>query len=387
MQECINCGHSFDEKVLDCPKCIELDTKNRPDLISVSAITAQLLTEKGSSSIDSNLGELWPKNDDVCFKLITQVEKKFDAKNKFHSYLSEDNSIKSVPHFLEGYIKEEIDFKQLITQLMAEIISSARGVGAHKITGGNILFMHYKSHDKGDLGQLLAIMVDKKDGFDFDAVSLVPRNTPHINLDALKQAALFDLTLFDEVYPKIPNRDTYLKFIKGNTSGNFFKSAFGCDERNTDNVKSIDELRRAISDFEEKNKLGASYYERAKNSFEILIAKAEKDKAPVSAQSLYDAIESHLPSDSHLKGTFANFVNTGGYQVNPHIEPTKNSVKSGRWVDIEAGDKSFLGKVVRTKVGKLGSGMPAEYEDGRLTLLITDPLQRKEFEKLIELTN
>lgn len=113
--------------------------------------------------------------------MITQVEKKFDAKNKFHSYLSEDNSIKSVPHFLEGYIKEEIDFKQLITQLMAEIISSARGVGAHKITGGNILFMHYKSHDKGDLGQLLAIMVDKKDGFDFDAVSLVPRNTPHIN--------------------------------------------------------------------------------------------------------------------------------------------------------------------------------------------------------------
>lgn len=80
-------------------------------------------------------------------------------------------------------------------------------------------------------------------------------------------------------------------------------------------------------------------------------------------------------------------MNTGGYKVNHHIEPTKNSVKAGQYVDIVATDKSFSGKVVRKKVGASGSGKPVEYEDGRLTLLITDHNQQREFERLIEAQN
>lgn len=384
MLECVECGHSYDESFAECPKCSVLNADDRPELVAVAAITVQLITERGSSEIDSKIGELWPKTDDVCYKLITQVEQKFAAKNKYHSYLRENSSLTSAPSRLKRYIKSEVDFKMLVTQLTGELISAARDAGAHKVTGGSILFMHYKSHDEGDLGRLLAILVDKKEGFDFDEVSLVPKNTPHLNLDALRQAALYDLTLFDVTYPEVPTGDTYLKFIKGNSSGSFFKSAFGCDERNTDNVLSIEQLRLAISDFEEKNDLGGSFYEEAKKSFEMLIERAERLKKPISVTTIYEAIESHLPEGSHLRGTFANFVNTGGYNVNHHIEPTRNSVKAGQWVDIEAADKSFSGKVVRSKVGKAGSGMPAEYEDGRLTLLITNPTQQKEFEKLIE---
>lgn len=278
MLECVECGHSFDEKLNDCPKCAELHDVIRPELVAVAAKTVQLITERGSPEIESKIGELWPQNDDVCYKLISQVEQKFAAKNKFHSYLRENNSIKSLPSTLKRYVENKLDFSGLVSSMMQQLVIAARESGAHKLTGGSILFMHYKSHENDDLGRLLAILVDKKDGFDFDEVSLVPKNTPHLNLDALRQAALYDLTLFELIYPEIPKEDTYLQFIKGNSSASFFKSAFGCDERNTDNVLSVDQLRVALSDFDEKHNIGSAFYENAKVDFELLIERAEKRK-------------------------------------------------------------------------------------------------------------
>ena len=384
MLDCVDCGFSYDDGVAECPRCEEQEKNERPRLVSVAAVTAEFITKTGSSKLESKLGSLWPASDDVCFKLITLVEKKFAAKNKFHSYLKEDNSIHSTPSRLENYIKGVVNFESLVGLFMKEMVNSAEDAGAHKVTGGNIVFMHYKGHEPEDLGHMLAIMVDKKDGFDFDE-NLVPKDTPHINIDAMRQAALYDLTLFDATYPEVPKRDTYLKFIKGNSAGAFFKKAFGCDESNTDNAHSVEQFRLAIVEFEEKHSLGANFYNDARRDFELLIEKAaKKDGIPVSLDELNEAVEAHIPHDSPLKGTFGTFVNVNGYEINQHIEPTADSVKKGQWVNVESIDKSFSGKVVRTKVGKCGSGMPVEYENGRLTVLITDESKRKELEKLIE---
>lgn len=388
MQTCSVCEFSFDKNISECPKCEIENTDKKQELITKAAITARLTTPKGDISNDivlnSEVGKLWPTNDEICFKLINQVEKKFTNKGKFHSYLDENDSFRSKPTYLKNYIDNKINFRTLVDYFMDELLIEARRVGSKKITGGNILFMHYKSHDANDLGRFLAILVDKKDGFDFEENSLKPINTPHLNLDSLRQAVMFDLTLFDEVYPDRPNNDTYLKFIMGNSTAGFFKKAFGCNQNNIDNAKSVFQLRDAISEYTDKFQLGPNFYQKAKNSFESIILETAKKKGTVSVETLYDAIEKNLPSShSHLKGNFKNFIAQNDYEINHFIEPTKPSAESGKYVNIETEDKSFTGKVARKRVGKTGSGKPIEYEDGILTIRITSPSQKEEFEKLI----
>lgn len=384
MLDCVECEFSYDEEQSDeCPRCIEL-AKDRPELVAVSAITSQFITQAGSSSLDSKIGELWPESDDVCYKLITEVEGKFKRKNKFHSYLSENKSSASIPSRLQSYISNKIEFKTLVTLFMGEILNAARDAGASKVSGGNIVFMHYKGHEEGDIGRFLAIMVTKKDGFDFDETNLVPKGSSHINLDALRQAALFDLTLFDEIYPDIPDSETYLKFIKGNSTGAFFKKAFGCDENNADNAESVEQIREAIADFQEKYSFSSHFYNEARKSVDVIIEKAAKNKESVPLTKLFDAVEKHIPDDSHLKGTFGIFVNENEYQINQHIEPSLDSAKKGKSISVEANDKSFTANIIRKKVGGKGSGKSIEYHDGQIILNVTDEKVRQELEKLVE---
>jgi nucleoid-associated protein YejK len=379
---CIECNFSYDDTLEECPRCEELKSAVRPELVAIAAMTAEFITQAGSSKLEAKIGDLWPKNDNVSFKLITEVERKFEGKNKFHSYFSENHSLNSAPNLLKTYINNQITFVTLVNKFMESLVTVAKGVGVHKIAGGNIVFMHYKSNDDKDIGRLLAIWVTKKDGFDFYEDSLVPKNSSHINLDALRQAALFDLTLFDEVYPNVPTEDTYLKFIKGTSTGEFFKTAFGCNEKNIGNVDSIKNFRQAVSDYQDKHKLSNNFYIEATAKIELLLNEALKNGKPISLTTLCNAVDGQLPDDSELKGTFESFINDNGYQINHHIEPTLNSVKAGQSIEVVAGDKSFSAKILKRLIGIAGSGSTVEYGDGRLTFLIVDQEQKKELMKL-----
>ena len=380
---CVECDYSYEDTLAECPKCVELESAERPKLVAVAAMTAQFITQLGSSNLEAKLGDLWPENDDVSYKLITEVERKFKNKNKFHSYFSKTNASDSAPSILSGYIGETIEFDELVSKFMDSLVASAEDVGAHKVAGGNIVFMHYKSHEEDDLGRLLAIWVTKKEGFDFDPETLLPIDSSHLNLDALRQAALFDLTLFDASYPDIPAEETYLKFIKGASTGEFFKVAFGCDEKNADNAHSIAQLRKAVGHFQDKHKLSNEFYMDASAKVETLLDRALKGGKAVSLTTLCNTVEDLLPEDSPLRGTFKSFINNNGYEINEHIEPTVNSVSSGQSIDIAAGDKSFSAKILRKQVGAAGSGSIIEYDtDGRLTFLITDEEQKRLLAKL-----
>ncbi|WP_435274756.1 hypothetical protein ACMAZF_16055 [Psychrobium sp. nBUS_13] len=81
MLSCVECDFSYEESLDECPRCIELENIERPELIAVAAMTAQFITQAGSSKLESKIGALWPENDDICFKLITEVERKFKGKN------------------------------------------------------------------------------------------------------------------------------------------------------------------------------------------------------------------------------------------------------------------------------------------------------------------
>jgi phage FluMu protein Com len=393
LTECLVCELEYlEEEHAECPRCAELNSIKRPELVSEAAITARLTTPKQGGSLGKHVGKIWPNNDTICYKLISEVERKFAGKNKFNSFLKEDNSFKSQPNILKDYIskydsdknKNQNNFITLVNDFMDKIVIEARSVRGN-VTGGSIVFMHYKSIEPSDKGRLLAIMVDKKEGFDFDDINLIPKDADHINLDNLRQAALFDLTLFDECYPNIPENETYLKFIKGSSQANFFKHAFGCDEKHVDNVKSIKEIRKALAKFTEKHKLGGDFYTDASEKIEENLLKAKKTKIPASANSIYKDIESVLhTSHSHLKDTFSNFVLTNGFEVNHHIEPTENSIKDGQCVILDAEDKSYSGKVKKDSIGKSGSGSIVTYQDGKLTFEITNPETRKELELLIK---
>ncbi|WP_181725311.1 nucleoid-associated protein [Vibrio paracholerae] len=290
MLSCVECDFSYEDTLEECPRCAELEHVERPDLVAVAAMTAEFITQAGSSKLEAKIGDLWPKNDDVSFKLISEVERKFKGKNKFHSYFSENNSIGSAPNLLKTYIGKQIIFSELVKKFMDSLVAAAKEVGVHKVAGGNIVFMHYKGHEDTDIGRLLAIWVTKKDGFDFDEESLVPKDSSHLNLDALRQAALFDLTLFDEVYPNVPTDDTYLKFIKGTSTGAFFKTAFGCDERNAGNVDSIKNLRHAVSDYQDRYQLSNDFYMDATAKVETLLEVAQKSGKPISLSTLCNAV-------------------------------------------------------------------------------------------------
>ncbi|MFT6584802.1 MAG: nucleoid-associated protein YejK [Cognaticolwellia sp.] len=385
MFDCTECGYEFDNSLVNCPECdTSVAIAKRPELIALAAITTEFITQPGSSKLESKVGKKWPINEDICYNLISQVEKKFKRKNKFHSYYDESNDTNSTQVRLVNFILEKITFEKIVTLFMDSLIAKAREAGVSKVAGGNIIFMHYKSLETGDIGRLLAIMVDKKDGFDFDE-NLIPTDSQHINLEALRQAALFDLTLFEATYPEVPEDETYLKFIKGNSTGEFFKKAFGCEIK-VDNGRSVSELRKALVDFQEHNKLSEQFYDGANKTLESMLAKAAKSKDSIAVTSLFDAIESHLPEGSSLKGTFGNFVNTREYEINHHIEPTDQNVKDGKWVDVNASDESFKAKIYRSKIGASGSGKLVEYDEEKCQLIlnVTDKNTRKALSKLVK---
>ena len=110
MFSCVECDFSYEESLDECPRCIELESIERTELIAVAAMTTQFITQQGSSKLEVKVGELWPENDQVSFKLITEVERKFKNKNKLHSYFTQDNSLDSAPSILNNYINKEINF-------------------------------------------------------------------------------------------------------------------------------------------------------------------------------------------------------------------------------------------------------------------------------------
>lgn len=384
MLECAECGEVFDKSLDSCPECEAPAPVERSKFVAVAALTAEFITQIGSSSLSSKIGDLWPQNDDICYRLIVEVENKFKRKNKYHSYYDEDLSPSSTPSRLTSYIDGVLQFKDLVALFMSALVDAAREVGAYKIGGGNIVFMHYKSHEEEDAGRLMAIMVDKKDGFDFDD-RLIPTNSQHINLDAMRQAALFDLTLFNTTYPNLPCEEAYLKFIKGASKGRFFREAFGCKIR-AENTRSISQLYDALDDFQTHHGLPDSFYDTAKKALDTVLSSAAKNKRAVPVGALYETIESALELDSPLRGTFQVFVNSKGYEINNHIEPTTGSVEAEKWVSIEASDESFVAKVFKQRIGAIGSGAVVQYDPDayKLILEVSSEAARAALSKLID---
>ena len=391
MTQCSECGHQVHESITTCPECnvditvsVEAPQNTGPALIAVGAITGEFIPSQNGSELTSRVGSTWPVSEERCFSLISVMEKKFKAKNKFHSYYEEDRLSTSPQSRLLSYIEQELTLTELATNFMADLTSAAIESGQSRRVDGHVVFMHYKTNgDEDDLGRLLVFMVGKKEGFDFDG-NLVPTSTTHINIDALRQAALFDLTLFHATYPEEPEAETYLKFIKGNSSAKFFQLSFGCVAR-ADNKRSTEQLYDALDSFQQVNGLSESFYQTARANIDRHLSSAASLKKPISAATLYQAVESALPEGSTLRNTFEAFVNNSGYEINTHIEPTSKNVEDEKWVTIHSSDQSFKAEVYKQQIGATGNGQPIEYDSTThiLSFHIVDDRTRRELERLV----
>ena len=383
--ECNNCGFKFDSSLESCPKCELVSSIKESPLIVKAAVTARFTSEKGSDELTIDIGREWPLTSKICLDLIGQVEAKFKAKIKFHSFLSKNKTGTSVPTSVRKYIDNNSSFRELVAFFLNELKSNAMAAGTRLVTGGNLVFMHYKTHEEDDVGKFFAILVSKKDGFDFEQDTQIPKSSSHIDLSKLKQAVRIDLTLFDEVYPE-PSH--YLQFIQGTSKSEFFKIAFGCNVNNVDNAESVEQIRQAVVDFGKVNKLGPVFSRNATDAIEKQFQWAVKNREAISIDLIIQEVEQQIPNRAKNKGLFTDFLTAGNYRINPYVQPSRKMAEDGNWVTIETDHSSFKGKVLKNKITKVGdsvgSNVEFDVENKKLVIKLTDPDQIAELTRVVE---
>ncbi|WP_454833528.1 nucleoid-associated protein [Rahnella aceris] len=378
-QECGNIIDDIDQPCENCganPNIVRIGNQN---FFAVGAITAHLEKDK---KFDFTIGNLWDLTTPVANEFITRIEKKFRRKNKFHNFLANNRLPNSIPDLLTRFIGSKLLFEDLCSVVMKNFKLNANSEDVvAKLVGGTIVFLHYKSlDDVNDLGKLLIVMVDKRGAFDFEEGSLQPRRLNPVNTDALRQAAMFDLTLFDECYPDNDGH-SYVDFIKGKSQSDFFKDSLGCT-KDVDNKRSINEVFRAIESFVSNNKLGRGIFEEVDNSVRDFLdqkARNSNDKS-VSIEEIQEVIDKCLPKKSKYKGTFKDYVYENEFKIDAQFEPTIYSAKQALTISLTDEDKNFEIKILRGAIGDAKSNKPVIIGSRANEVIIR--LSPEEFNKL-----
>ncbi|ELC7377686.1 nucleoid-associated protein [Enterobacter asburiae] len=379
---CQECGNVIDDIEQDCEVCGASPNVARignQNFMVVNAITAHLEKEK---IFEFTMGQLWNLTTPVATEFITRIEKKFRRKNKFHNYLVKDTLPNSIPTLLSKFNAGTIIFETLCQSVMNKLkLNSNNENVVSKLVGGTLVFVHYKSiNDADDLGKLLIVMVDKRGAFDFEEGSLQPKRLNPVNTDALRQAAMFDLTLFDECYPDNDGH-SYVDFIQGKSQSDVFKDSLGCT-RDVDNKRSINEIFRAIEVFVSLNSLGRAVRENADiavRNFLDIKSRDNVDKS-VSIDEIQEVIDKCLPKKSKYRSTFKDFVNENEFKIDAQFEPTIYSAKQALTIKLTDEDQNFEIKILRGAIGDENSNKPVIIGKRNNEVIIR--LSPEEFNKL-----
>ncbi|EAP7689382.1 hypothetical protein ELT95_24090, partial [Salmonella enterica] len=321
---------------------------------------------------DYRLGEAWDLKNEVTSEFIARIEKKFSRKNKFHNFLDSDKNPSSIPTILKKYINKNNEFIELSRAIIEKLKYNANNESrVAQLQGGSVVFIHYKSAEPEDLGKLLIVMVDKQSAYDFDSDKLTPTRLNPINTDALRQAAMFDLTLFEASYPENKG-DSYVHFLQGKSKSDFFKDSLGC-RHDSDNKRSIQQLFSAIDIFASKNSLGRVLRDTIDNEVRSLLEKKSKDKngnKSVKIEDISNIIDKCLTDSHKCKGTFVDFVNLNGFQIDPQFEPTPKAAESALTIEVADNDNNFKLKIMRGAIGDENSNKPVILTDNKCEIVI-----------------
>lgn len=333
----------------------------KPQIKVVGAITSELYREGNRKLVSYRFGDSWNIESDEARSFIEQVEAKFRRKNKSHSYLEEDNSPYSVPNYLKTYITKKDSFEDLADKLTARVVSEANEKS--RVTSEvRIVFIHYfplgTEVEEEAQGKVLVVMVDKKGVFDFDEATLQPKTIDSIDTDALRQAASYDITLFDTDYP-MNSGAAYLQFIEGKSTSSFFKEALGCQDK-IDNKRSAEQLFEAIEDFMRKSSILPPVREKVRDALQLFLEKKRKSvEKAVKLEDIQHVVDKQLDDGDPAKGTLVDFVNDHEYEVNHTFEPSLQSAKKGAFMTIfDDENADYELKINKNSVGRQGTGKP-----------------------------
>lgn len=359
-----------------------------PQLIVKGAITARLFKKDGASKLSYHFGDNWDLESEPAQQFIDQIEAKFRRKSKFHSYLTKGDGRSAVPTLLSNYLlqnKGEFDFAYLCEGLAVRITSETINKLGSIVSQSNLVFVHYirsgEEQDQGGKGRFLVVMVDKKGVFDFDD-KLTPKRFESIDTEALRQAAAYDLTMFDVVYPE-NNGEPYLQFIDGRSKSDFFKEALGC-QKDIDNKQSASETLRALKDFYFKYDYEPGICESLEDKIEELFKKKRKNNQPVSLIDIQATIDLIVTDKMGGKGEFTDFVNDNEYKINAYFDTTHHDDKKIGVLLLDDVENNFKVEVNRFSIGSEGSGKTVIIEEGGhyLKFPILDQKMRAEVLKL-----
>lgn len=359
---------------------VEAPSKTLTVLNAIGGYLQRKKTGK-ESFFDKDLGVKWDTSDQVALSFVKQIEAKFARKNKLFNYFKSGAEIKSLPlaEELKKLTAEDVDFSLFADFILDCLVISATKKSGTSLSDAYVVLVHYKtSFDEGDEGRLLIVLLDRKGVFNFNN-KYEPKNRDSIDLDALKQAAMVDLTLFKEIYPG-RNGEAYLQFVKGNQSSDFFKEALECGS-SIENTASVEALFSALDKFSDEHDLSIALHNKIQKRVEDKLSEYAKSKSPVSVDYIQGWVDECLADGHQAKGIFSEHVNINGYQVNEWTVPTSNSInKAGSFV-IEDEKKSYSCKVNKGSVGEYNSNKKVKLTKDHGYLMI--PLSEDEREEIV----
>lgn len=382
---CEHCGAVNSVLSDACVECGELiETDQHSDVGSfriVNAIAGSLNEKEKHKSFTWSLGKPWSLGNAAAIDFVKKIEGKFRRKNKLHGHLEEAPG--GIAGQFDGFSKGDIPFLSCVEFILNFIMLAANDVRRGRLSGGNVVFIHYVTNaDVDDVGRLLIVIVDKKGVFDFDS-ELVPKKFESIDMDALRQAAMVDLTLFSQTYPA-NDGEPYLRFIEGKSSSNFFKSALGCGE-SVDNKSSVQQVVQAVEDFVKNLGLKRSERDKVTTTVDAFMEKKARDKLPIRINDIQAAIDVVLPEGCVGKGKFAEYVNSMELNINYYFEPTIDSIDKSSSVNISDLDGNFECRVRKSSIGSCDSDKPVRFtKDGEFLLIpVSGILSSETVKKLI----
>jgi len=302
-------------------------------------VTLKAVESKDVTTFDAEAGDLWKLEGEDVKSFIKQIELKFMRKRKNHSWIAKTEIPVSTAHALKKYNHDD-DFEGLVSSIVENLKTQA-ALKNPTPAGGAVIFIHYhKNTEQESLGQIFVIMVNDTKAFNFNK-GLVPTKFPSIDTDALRQAALIDLTLFDESYPSTDG-EPYVQFINGKSSSNFFKAAIGCSEE-LDNNRSIEGVRMALRDFCQHKNLTAITKVQLLKDFDSLMTEKAKSKVnkTITLKEMEAVVDKALPENSDDKNKFEQFALLGQYKINECFEPSRFSAGKFGKLDLTDSENDY----------------------------------------------
>ncbi len=344
MIECSSCGSLHDvTEICDCGYDPSLEKeKNKGKYSARHALTAtlNLVASTGGTKFDSEIGLEWSLESEDVVQFITRSDKKFMAKRKSHGVIKKDLMPLNTPSFFLDYLNGKSNFPTFVNSVM-RLMQREANEDKSSLVGGNFVFIHYQVDlDLESDGRLLILMVDNKGVFDFDE-NLIPEKILSIDIDALRQAVLIDLTLFKASYPENQG-EPYLHFITGKSKSGFFKRALGCDPK-VDNNRSIQQVSAAFDDFAIELKMNALNKVRVNKAIESLLNEKARDPIDkkITIEDIGNCIATTLPKMRDISKKFIQFVDVNEYLIDDYFEPSRFSEKEFGQIKITDEEKDY----------------------------------------------